>query len=495
MGIGYERLTGTACTVKLLRSSRGLSGRINCAEVSSFIYDIIAENQKDDARKLLSSSLKVRKFLLNDNLGGFVNTLRKYITGELIDNFIEQLIEKYTTEEHRKAFIQEVCEVVLDPFPPLKIAQKFSQLLNKKHVTEKSEEQQVTEVPQTTEDQQVATEVPQVTEKQQNTKKQQVMNEDGDTALHLAAMKDDLNTVKYLVEKGVEVDVKNKYGATPLHVASIRGNLEIAQFLLDHGADVNAQVVNGLTPLNWATIHDHPAIVKLLLDHCADVNIKEGESDAAYDFGYGRTPLISAVVACNTEVARLLLDNGADVSIKGRGLTALDFANTNKDKCPEMLALLKDGNIKNSDSRSHCTFTMATSSATKPSFFISSMLNWVEASTTAALSSIFQGTPALPFAQQPITYSGENSISSSQVGFGGMAFLADVATRKFTGQKYSRPLDDSLLTLEQIKERRLSAIEKDVKMAISKFEKLDQCPRSSLSSTTISKGMDYQKSF
>ncbi|WP_265014907.1 hypothetical protein [Wolbachia endosymbiont (group B) of Camptogramma bilineatum] len=138
---------------------------------------------------------------------------------------------------------------------------------------------------------------------------------------------------------------------------------------------------------------------------------------------------------------------------------------------------------------------MATSSATKPSFFVSSMLNSIGASTTAALSGIFQGTPALPFAQQSITYSGKNSINSSQVGFGGMAFLADVAIRKFTGQKYSRPLDDSLLTLEQIKERRLSAIEKDVKMAISKFEKLDQCPRSSLSNTTISKGMDYQKSF
>lgn len=268
-------------------------------------------------------------------------------------------------EGNFKSFIQEILEIISDLPPEFK--EKISEILNNLFETS---EQQITEVPQTTEDQQVATEVPQVTEKQQNTKKQQVMNKDGDTALHLAAMKDDLNTVKYLVEKGVEVDVKNKYGATPLHVASIRGNLEIAQFLLDHGADVNAQVVNGLTPLNWATIHDHLAMVKLLLDHCADVNIKEGESDAAYDFGYGRTPLISAVVACNTEIARLLLDNGADVSIKGRGLTALDFANTNKDKCPEMLALLKDGNIKNSDSRSHCTFTMATSSATKPSFLL-----------------------------------------------------------------------------------------------------------------------------
>lgn len=70
-----------------------------CTAVNSFIYDIIAANQKDDACKLLSLALKVRKFLLNANLGGFVNALRKYITGELIDKFIEQLIEEYTTEE------------------------------------------------------------------------------------------------------------------------------------------------------------------------------------------------------------------------------------------------------------------------------------------------------------------------------------------------------------------------------------------------------------
>lgn len=117
MGIGQERLAGTTSikdnTVQLLRSSRGLSDKINCAEVSSSIYDIIAGNQKDDARKLLSLSLKAGKFLLNNNLGGFVNALRKYITEELIDNFIEQLIEKYTTEEQRKAFIREVCEIVL----------------------------------------------------------------------------------------------------------------------------------------------------------------------------------------------------------------------------------------------------------------------------------------------------------------------------------------------------------------------------------------------
>ncbi|WP_264732141.1 hypothetical protein [Wolbachia endosymbiont (group A) of Sphaerophoria taeniata] len=36
-----------------------------CTAANSFIYDIIAANQKDDACKLLSLALKVRKFLLN----------------------------------------------------------------------------------------------------------------------------------------------------------------------------------------------------------------------------------------------------------------------------------------------------------------------------------------------------------------------------------------------------------------------------------------------
>lgn len=62
MGIGQQQLTGKIATRDLmLRSSTlkqgSLSDKIDCAEVSSSIYDVIAENQKDDARKLLSLTL------------------------------------------------------------------------------------------------------------------------------------------------------------------------------------------------------------------------------------------------------------------------------------------------------------------------------------------------------------------------------------------------------------------------------------------------------
>ncbi|MFP3021457.1 MAG: ankyrin repeat domain-containing protein, partial [Wolbachia sp.] len=213
MGIGQQQLTGKIARRDLMLQSStlkqgSLSDKIDCAEVSSFIYDIIAENQKDDARKLLSLALKVRKFLSNANLGGFVNALRKYITGELIDNFIEQLIEKYTTEEQRKAFIQEVCEIVLDPFPGLRVAEKFSQILNKEYVTE----------------------------------------EYSNTSLHLAAEQGNLNAVKYFVEKGGDISAQDEMGYTPLHLAAKQGNLDIIKYLVEKGADINVKSKSGRTP-------------------------------------------------------------------------------------------------------------------------------------------------------------------------------------------------------------------------------------------------------
>ncbi|WP_238580446.1 hypothetical protein [Wolbachia endosymbiont of Armadillidium vulgare] len=80
-----------------------------------------------------------------------------------------------------------------------------------------------------------------------------------------------------------------------------------------------------------------------------------------------------------------------------------------------------------------------------------------------------------------------------KIDFNGTALLADVVVRKFTREKYSMPLDDSFLTIEQIKERKLNSLERNIETALSKCEKLYQCPGSSLSNSTTSKGI-YQKS-
>ncbi len=141
----------------------------------------------------------------------------------------------------------------------------------------------------------------------------------------------------------------------------------------------------------------------------------------------------------------------------------------------------------------HDNSTNALSSAVKPSSFINSMFSYVRTSITAVLSSLFQSTPALPPAQQSIAHSTGSSIGSSQVDCNGIILLTAVAISKFTGKRYSMPLDDSLLTIRQVKERKLNSLERDVKMALSKCDKLHQYPESSLSNFTISKGVHHQK--
>ncbi|WP_237349937.1 hypothetical protein [Wolbachia endosymbiont of Cylisticus convexus] len=50
------------------------------------------------------------------------------------------------------------------------------------------------------------------------------------------------------------------------------------------------------------------------------------------------------------------------------------------------------------------------------------------------------------------------------------------------------------MTREETRERELNTMAKNVESIFSKFEKLYQCPESSLSNPTISKGVRHQKS-
>lgn len=129
------------------------------------------------------------------------------------------------------------------------------------------------------------------------------------------------------------------------------------------------------------------------------------------------------------------------------------------------------------------------SNAVKPSSFINSIFSGI----TTTISGLFSSAPTLPPAQQSVDHLDRSHISSSQVDCNGIILLTAAAISKFTGKKYSRPLDDSLLTIQEVRERKLNAIEKNFETALSKYEKLYQFPESSLSNLTISKGVRHQK--
>jgi uncharacterized protein len=112
-----------------------------------------------------------------------------------------------------------------------------------------------------------------------------------------------------------QVNVQNALGETPLMLAAINNQLELAKVLIDRGADVNRQ---GWTPLHYAATRGHREMIRLLLDHDAYI-----DSESAN----GTTPLMLAAYAAPPLAVKLLLEEGADPTLVNSGqATALSLA-------------------------------------------------------------------------------------------------------------------------------------------------------------------------
>lgn len=77
---------------------------------------------------------------------------------------------------------------------------------------------------------------------------------------------------------------QNENGETALHVAADAGRLEVVQFLLERGADANAQEPDqGQTPLTYAIMAEHADVAEALVRGGADPlqSDKEGSNPLA----------------------------------------------------------------------------------------------------------------------------------------------------------------------------------------------------------------------
>jgi ankyrin repeat domain-containing protein 50 len=70
--------------------------------------------------------------------------------------------------------------------------------------------------------------------------------------LHHAIKRGDETTMKLLVEKGANTEMRGKWKRTALHEAADSGNEAIMQILLENGADVEARDTWGWTPIHRA---------------------------------------------------------------------------------------------------------------------------------------------------------------------------------------------------------------------------------------------------
>ncbi|XP_023311139.1 serine/threonine-protein phosphatase 6 regulatory ankyrin repeat subunit A-like [Anoplophora glabripennis] len=76
--------------------------------------------------------------------------------------------------------------------------------------------------------------------------------EDGCSALHSAVERGDLDTVIFLVETGIDVNIRDKEGNTALHLAINKGHFSIVEYLVKIGVDITVQDNYGYTALHLA---------------------------------------------------------------------------------------------------------------------------------------------------------------------------------------------------------------------------------------------------
>ena len=109
------------------------------------------------------------------------------------------------------------------------------------------------------------------------------------TALHLAAANGHVATVKLLIEKGADLNIRQESsfgytGTTPLSLAAVRGNPLCAVELLKAGAAVDLASSSGDTPLMLAAGEGREAIVALLIGYGADVDLVNDNGETALTF-------------------------------------------------------------------------------------------------------------------------------------------------------------------------------------------------------------------
>ncbi len=171
----------------------------------------------------------------------------------------------------------------------------------------------------------------------------------GLTPLIYAARANDLESVKVLLDAGVDVNQQTAYGWSALLVATQNRYYKLGAYLIERGADVNLANKGSWAPLYLATDNrniengdypvrkpdmEHLEFITLLLDKGANVNHQIGESSETRTVftnqwldETGATAFLRASQSGDVELMKLLLARGADPKINARfNVSALHVA-------------------------------------------------------------------------------------------------------------------------------------------------------------------------
>ena len=133
-----------------------------------------------------------------------------------------------------------------------------------------------------------------------------------------AIQTNNIDAVKALLEKGVDVNEPAYTTKTPLHYASHSRNKDILKLMLIEGAELEAKTEQGFTPLSYAIGLNHPDNCRILLEAGADVDAIDN---------WKRTGLNVTAGQGLPEVTAILLEFGATANTLDQwNWSALDVA-------------------------------------------------------------------------------------------------------------------------------------------------------------------------
>ena len=126
----------------------------------------------------------------------------------------------------------------------------------------------------------------------------------GDTLLHVMVRDRCIKAVQFLIDRGIDLDLKDFHGNTALHIAILQNDNDIAKCLIDNKAKLN--ILNereNEPPIYIAIKQGNIELVEYLVENGADINI---DCDS--------TILQIASSKCDLELVKYLKNKKADIN-------------------------------------------------------------------------------------------------------------------------------------------------------------------------------------